>query len=337
MPPIPGMEGDKEKEAATTPDANEAAAPLAADAAPAPENDASAAVTKADAPSAETKAAAVAGAAVAGAAAADALTKDNSPAEPITPTAQTPDAATPATSAPKAQYASARLKAQAALDRGELAEALQLLSAWYDDPSLTEAEKTALDTLLGQLAGSVIYEGPPAHRLEKPYTVQAGETLPQIADKYDVPTQLLAKINGIADPSKLQAGQELKVIRGPFSAIVDLSERKMTLMLDRRYAGKFPIEIDPAATIEEGQWKVDQKLLTPGGGGLYAQAAGGTEDHSLLLVNPANPATQTILVRGPGNDLVSGQPATRIIRLKTGDVNDLYDILSEKSRITVRK
>jgi LysM repeat protein len=329
LPPIPGTESDKEKDAAAKSAATDAAPPATADAAPA-------APPKADSPSTEAKVAAAAGAAVAGAAAAEVVAKNNPPGDPITPTAPTADPASP-TTATKAQYATARVEVQAALGRGDLAEALTLLSQWYDDPALTADEQKEVEMLLGQLAGSVIYEGPPAHRLEKAYTVQAGETLQQIADKYNVPMQLLAKINGIADPSKLQAGQELKVVRGPFSAIVDLSERKMTLMLDRRYAGKFPIEIDPTATIEEGQWQVDQKLLTPGGGGLYAQAAGGGEDRSLLLVNAAKAATQTILVRGPGNDLASGQPASRIIRLKAGDVSDLYDILSEKSRITVRK
>jgi hypothetical protein len=260
------------------------------------------------------------------------------PRDPITPTPSAePATAAAAPAAAKAEYASARIAVQSALDRGELDEALKLLSPWYDDPALTPAESAEVNTWLGQLAGSVIYEGPPAHRLEKPYKVQAGETLQQIADKYDVPAALLAKINGIADPNQLQPGQELKVLRGPFMATVDLSEHKLTLQLDRRYAGRFTIELDPASTIEEGQWRVEQKLLTPGGGGLYAQAAGNTDDRSLMLVNPANPTGQTVVVRGPGNDPATAQPANRTIRVNAVDMNDLYDILSEKSRVTVRR
>jgi LysM repeat protein len=184
--------------------------------------------------------------------------------------------------------------------------------------------------LLSQLAGSVIWEGPPAHRLEPAHIVQSGETIQDIGEKYDVPWQLLAKINGIADPKALQPGQPLKVVRGKFSAIVDLSERMMTLFLDRRYAGKF--------AIEEGQWKGDQKLLTPAGGGVYGAASGAAEDRSLLLANAADPAAPAAVLRGPGSsDPASPQPVGRVIRLKSTDVEDVYDILSVDSKVTIRR
>jgi hypothetical protein len=258
------------------------------------------------------------------------------PTDPTKDVAAAPPTAPPAA---KSMYASVRVAVQGALDRGELAQALLLLSDWYGDPSLTPEETQEVDTLLGQLAGSVIYEGPPAHRLEQPYIVQAGETLDAIAEKYNVPAALLAKINGIAAPATLEAGRELKVVRGPFSAVVDLSDRRLTLMLDRRYAGQFALELDPATTIEEGQWKVDQKLLSPAGGGLYAEpAAASGEDRSLLLANLAAPTAPAVVVRGPGqNDPVAAAPAGRTVRLKGTDVNDVYDILSIGSRVTVRR
>jgi hypothetical protein len=256
--------------------------------------------------------------------------------DPITPTKSTPEAPLSPTTA--SLYPSVRVAVQAELERGELGQALLRLSDWYGDPSLSPTESQEVETLLSQLAGSVIWEGPPAHRLEPAYVVKAGESLQDIAEKFDVPWQLLAKINGVADPATLQAGQELKVMRGKFSALVDLSERTMTLMLDRRYAGKFAIEMDPATAIEEGQWKVDQKLLTPGGGGVYGPASGASEDRSLLLANAASPNSPAAVLRGPGSsDPASPQPAGRVIRLKSTDVNDVYDILSVGSRVTIRR
>jgi LysM repeat protein len=255
--------------------------------------------------------------------------------DPITPTASTPvESPAPAKTS---LYPSVRVAVQSELERGELGQALLRLSDWYGDPSLSPEESKEVETLLSQLAGSVIWEGPPAHRLEPAHVVQAGESLQTIAAKYDVPWELLAKINGVTDPAALQPGQELKVLRGKFSALVDLSERTMTLMLDRRYAGKFAIELDPTTAIEEGQWKVDQKALTPAGG-VYGQPNGATEDRSLLLSNPASPNSQAAVLRGPGNsDPASPQPAGRVIRLKSSDVNDVFDILSVGSRVTIRR
>ena len=207
---------------------------------------------------------------------------------------------TPSTSPTTSMFSAARVAVQGALDRGELSQALLYLSEWYGDPSLTPAESDEVNQLLSQLAGSVIYEGPPAHRLLPAHIVQAGETLETVASKYDVPRHLLAKINGVSESDLLAPGQELKVVPGPFSARIDMSERKMTLMLDRRYAGQFPLEIDPAASIEEGEWKVDQKLLTPRRGGLYGAPAAATEDRSLLLANLADPAGASGPAARPG-------------------------------------
>jgi hypothetical protein len=256
--------------------------------------------------------------------------------DPITPTGSAP--APQSASTPTSLFPSVRVAVQAELERGELSQALLRLSDWYGDPSLTATERQEVDALLSQLAGSVIWEGPPAHRLEPAYIVQSGERLEDVGRKFDVPWELLAKINGITDPAALQPGQELKVVRGKFSALIDLSERTMTLMLDRRYAGKFPLELDPTTAVEEGQWKVEQKLLTPAGGGVYGQAASMAEDRSLLLANPADPAAKAALLRGPGNsDPASPQLAGRVLRLKANDVTDLYDILSVGSRVTIRR
>jgi LysM repeat protein len=256
----------------------------------------------------------------------------------VTPTPETPIESNPTTMSSAASFPTARIAVESALGRGDLAQAHAMLSEWYGDPKLTSAEAKEVNDLLAQLAGSVIYEGPPAHRLLPPHRVKDGETLESIAASYNVPWQLLGKINGVAERAALTPGQELKVVPGPFSAVIDLSERTMTLKLDRRYAGKFPLDVDPTLSVEEGTWRVDQKLLTPSAGSLYSASAGAGEDRSLLLANLANPTGQAAVVRGPGaSDPISPEPPGRVFRLKGNDVTDIYDILSVGSRVTIQR
>ncbi|MEM9657524.1 MAG: hypothetical protein AAF961_04100, partial [Planctomycetota bacterium] len=141
----------------------------------------------------------------------------------------------------------------------------------------------------------------------------------------------------VAKANDLQPGQRLKVVRGPFSALIDISRRELTLMLDRRYAGRFTIEVDPDTTVEEGQWTVDQKLLTPSGGGLYGPSTP-SEDRKLVLTSPAVSSGQIAVLRGPqATDPVSVEPPGRTIRLKSDEVADIYDILSVGSRVVIRR
>lgn len=136
-------------------------------------------------------------------------------------------------------FASAWADAHDKLTSGRYAEALAVLSAWYDDPTLGLEESQRLEELLGQLAGTVIYSQ--EDLLLPPHIVAPGDTLPSIAMTVGVPWQLLGKINGVDDPGSLLPGEALKMIRGPFDAVVSVSRRRLSLQLGGNYAGSFPV------------------------------------------------------------------------------------------------
>ncbi len=138
-----------------------------------------------------------------------------------------------------AAFAAAWADAHQKLASARYAEALSVLSVWYDDPSLGPEESQRLDELLGQLAGTVVYSQQdllmPAH------VVTAGQTLQTIALPLQVPWQLLAKINGIGDPAQLVPGEHLKLVRGPIDAVISVSRRRLSLQVAGHYAGSFPV------------------------------------------------------------------------------------------------
>ncbi len=170
--------------------------------------------------------------------------------------------------------------------------------------------------------------------------MKPGETLETIAKQYNVPWQLLAKINGIQSPDQLHPGQELKVVRGPFSAIVDLPRNEITLMLSDRYAGKFHVMVSPGVSLTDGQWLVDQKLTgLPSTADRSAYATTPIAAEPSIVLRNASPsaasATPTLVIAsGSAPGFAANPPA---LRVSSQDAEELSDILSIGSRVTVRR
>ena len=106
-----------------------------------------------------------------------------------------------------------------------------------------------------------IYLAPQPHYL-KPYEVRPGDQLRLIAIKYNVPWQYLTKLNRV-DPQKIQAGQKLKVIRGPFSAVVDLSDFRLTVHCQGYYVHHYQVGIGKDGSSPIGRFRVQEKLENP--------------------------------------------------------------------------
>ncbi|MBX3413477.1 MAG: L,D-transpeptidase family protein [Pirellulales bacterium] len=232
-----------------------------------------------------------------------------------------------------AEFDTAMAFAQAQLSQGQLAEAHLALSQWFGHPDLSAAQETTLIGLLDQVAGTVIYSREsfvlPAHQ------VQPGETLNQIAQANNVPWQLLAKINAVQDPQNLRAGEQLKVVRGPFAAVVEMGRHRMSLWVEGRYAGRFTIGVGKIASIPEGEFTVRGKVENPT---YYGEQVIDADD-------PNNPLGERLIDLGNQlgihgtNDpsLIGTNESGGTIALGPRDLEDVYDILSVGSTVVIRR
>jgi lipoprotein-anchoring transpeptidase ErfK/SrfK len=240
-----------------------------------------------------------------------------------------------------ATFSAAWSAIQPSLNAGQLATALKELSVWHNHPSLGAQEREMVDRLLGQLAGTVIYSR--EHLLAAPYQVQPGERLEDIAAKWKISPELLAKINEL-DPAAavLPPGHQIKVIPGPFSAMLDVGADRLTLFLDGCYAGSFPVADvggDVATRVGSGtpvEFTVSQKTTAP----IYNSQQGEIEAGA-----PANPLGGHLLqlggelaIHGTNPNASPGikQPEAGV-RMSAADIVDVYDILTVGSRVVIRK
>ncbi len=224
------------------------------------------------------------------------------------------------------QFVKCMTAAGAALEQGLLTDVLTQLSEYYHHPDLTAAESKKLVELLDQLAGSVIYSR--EHRLEPPYRVRPGDTLDKIARAYGISPELLAKINGIRSPGDLERIEELKVVRGPFHAVVHLDEGEMTLMLERRdeegkthpvYAGRFRIKAGPDPSALVGDYEVHFKQArVRKTGPLFLELSKG------------------VAIQG-GEQPIDPPPQRGALQMGPQDMEDVYDILAVGSQVVIRR
>ncbi|HEY4761960.1 MAG TPA: LysM peptidoglycan-binding domain-containing protein [Thermoguttaceae bacterium] len=265
---------------------------------------------------------------------------------PVTPSpiatstaAQPASGSLPATlssdSAFQSKFAAFMDAVQKKLDEGKLSEAQLALSSLYDNPDLPQAQARQVTELLDQLAGTVIYSR--KHYLEQPYIVQPGDTLDQIAEKYNVPALLLVRINGISDPQRLEPGRELKVMRGPFDAVIHLDKHNLSLMVQGRYAGRFSIGVGCDQPRLEGTYTVREKNINPSYHGPDGTMVPGGD--------PRNPLgkfwiglSDNVGLHGTVDTQNIGRDDNRgTICLTDRDIDDLYGILSVGSRVVIQR
>ena len=289
--PAPAAAGD--------PSADPPAAPVAAQIAePSPAPVRTAAVTPADAAFDPFGADAAAPAAV-------------TPASAVAPREQVLPEPEPAPAPPAAPAADEELlgAVDAALAAGEVLQAHTALSRlWWDDAASRSAIRGRLDGTARQ-----IYFDAASHFMT-PRTVAAGETLEQVAAELSVPAMYLARVNRVA-PASVSAGDELKVIRGPFGAALDLSGAgggTFTVHAHGYYVRAFPAKSE---AVEPGEYRVEAKVRTPGGVRVLL-----TSDEGGTLTLTGGPAT-------PGRPSVGLAPA---------DAEQIFDLLDTGGALSVR-
>jgi lipoprotein-anchoring transpeptidase ErfK/SrfK len=196
------------------------------------------------------------------------------PAKPVEKTAAAappgaPKVSVPASGAPASSVAEARELAHA----GHMLEARDGANALLASGRLSGADAAAARQLLSEVNQTVVFSPRrfPDDKWGGTYAVQSGDRLDRIGAKFGVTPSLLMRLNGISDPRRLRSGATIKVLKGPFHAVVNKNAFRLDLYLgspggpDSVYVTSFPVGLGKDDSTPEGKWLVEpqKKIKNP--------------------------------------------------------------------------
>lgn len=203
----------------------------------------------------------------------------------------------------------------------------ELSMRYWREPS----QRAGLIDELQSLARIIYFNGHPY--CVAPYVVQPGESLSIIAAMHGLSWEYVARLNQIA-PSATRAGQKLKLIPGPFAAVVDLSDREITVHAHGYYVCHFPIAWSGTAATLRGKLTVLGKERNP-----EFVSLARTVDRE----DPANPLGEHwinlgegMIIHGTPTQSSAIAPPAEGIRLRSHDIDLLFDLLVEGSDVVIR-
>ena len=217
------------------------------------------------------------------------------------------------------------------IQSGDDINALRSLSSVYwHQPDMRPMIQKRLDATAQR-----IYFSPRPHYLP-PYVVQPGDQLRNIAKRYDVSWEYLARLNQV-DPRRIQANQKLKVIKGPFSVLVDLSDFELTVHSNGYFVRKYRVGTGKDSSSPVGTFVVLNKVVNP----QYTDPDG----HVIESDDPSNPLGEYWLDIGDGfgihgtiePDSIGRDVSRGCIRMLNDDVAEVFNLLIAGSEVVIRR
>jgi len=246
---------------------------------------------------------------------------------------------------------------QAKMQSGDLLAGRQVLNNLLLGGQLSSADAATTRRTIAQANQSLVFSAKrfPNDPFGGTYVVKPGDSLAKIAQNYDITWELLARINGLNDPRKLRAGAILKVLKGPFHAVVTKSAFTIDMYLGSAgekgsmYVTTFSVGLGRDDSTPTGSWLVtpQNKLKNPkfwGASDLPPAEADdphnplgefwigleGTDGHAV--------GKQSYGIHGTIEpDSIGKQASHGCIRLRNGEIDLVYEMLVEgKSTVIVK-
>lgn len=271
--------------------------------------------------------------------------------------ASTPPAPSPAPAYVPASVTGAVSTAIADADRmvsaNRLVEARTLLNGALASAAPNSSDAAALRDRLGRINETLVFSPAiaPGDTLSEVYAVQPGDSLVKIAanNNLAVDWRLIQRINKMADPRRLTVGQKLKLVRGPFHAVVSKADYRLDLYAgnpasqgDRVFIRSFRVGLGENNSTPLGSFVVrpQSKLINP----TWANPRTG---EFFAADNPKNPIGEHWIGLDPADaaaaahtqygihgtiepDSIGQQKSMGCVRLLPDDIGLLYELLVDR-------
>lgn len=187
------------------------------------------------------------------------------------------------------------------------------------------------------------------------YVIQGGDVLSTIVKRFalQIDWRFIQRINNIANPSRIRAGQRIKLITGPFHAVIHKNSYQLDLYMgdedNRVFVKSYPVGLGASNSTPIGMFRIrsHSKLINPEWPDPYTGRIYSADD-------PANPigerwlglqgldeATRDLVGYGIHGtiapDSIGKQASMGCIRMRAKDVEVIYEVLVESvSTVEIR-
>ena len=234
-------------------------------------------------------------------------------------------------------------------------EGRQRLSDALGSGGLDEARASEVRVALSQLSETLVFGSGVAQRdpFAREFIIPKNGALAKIAQNQTngLHWKFLARINGISSPNRIRSGQRLKLLDGPFHAVVNKSAYRLDLWMgqedDRVYVRSFDVGLGRDNRTPEGKFQVSSRVENP-------QHTDPETGKIFDKDDPMNPVGEHwIAIRGtePATEKLSGfglhgtieensigrSESLGCVRMLPNDIALLYEVLSPgRSEVLLR-
>jgi hypothetical protein len=235
------------------------------------------------------------------------------------------------------------------LAANRLVEARRMLSQVLASGGLSLAEADHVRQSLSDISDRLVFspliqEGDP---FVLSYTIQGGDALSGVASRLSLQAdwRFIQRINNISQPSRIRAGQRIKLVTGPFHVVVHKGDYRLDLYMgdgdDRVFVRSFPVGLGEFNSTPVGLFRIrpDSKLVDP----VWIDPR---TNRKYAHDDPANPIGERWLglegvdertreLAGYGihgtiePDSIGRQASMGCIRMHSEDVEIIYEVLME--------
>ena len=279
----------------------------------------------------------------------------------------TPDAPKPAAPQPPKPAPIANLKSQisnpatviadakAKLEAGDLIPGRKLLNDALIAGQLPATDAATARQLISDANKTIVFA--PRRYTDDPWggghPVATGENLQKIAFKYGLTPEFLLRINGMTDARKLRANTTIKILQGPFHAVVNKKAFTLDVYLgspgekNAQYVTTYPVGLGKDDSTPTGTWIIEQRIPNPkwwGARGLPPTEPGDPKNPlgkfwlSRTGVDGRAEGQQSYGIHGTNEpDSIGKQASMGCIRMRNEDIALVYELLvAGKSTVVVR-
>jgi LysM repeat protein len=223
-----------------------------------------------------------------------------------------------------------REEIQLLIDDGDYVEAQKELSRWYWQ---MPAERPRLITQLNKMAQALYFSPQPMYY--EPYVVKPGDQLRVVGQRYKLSWEYIARLNHV-DARKIRMGQKLKIVPGPFAAVISLGRYELVIHEHGNFVKSYRVGVGQDGTTPLGTFTVKNKMVDPtyyGPEGVIAHD------------DPENPLGERWIdigdsygIHGTIDPESIGKNESRgCIRMLNSDVEEVYDFLVIGSEVKIQK